>query len=332
MYRFSFGSLLHRRRSSFGAWLLVSVALAALFLVACGDDDSAAADTPSTGATAAVSSTAAAFPWTITDSSNTKVTFTAPPKRIVSLSPAATEVLYAIGAGDRVVGSDKFSNYPDAALKTPKLDYSKPDPEAALALNPDLVIMATRQQEQAKQFRDLKMTVLYLEEATTIEGVYENITMFGQLTGQDAQAQRIVANMRQRVDAVTSKLTAVSKGPRVFYEVTTDLYTASPDTFIGSMLKLLKAENIAAGATSKFPQLTAEAVISADPEVVLLADANFTNENADTVSARPGWANVSAVKTRRIYAIDDDIASRPGPRLVDAIEAIAKALYPDRIR
>jgi iron complex transport system substrate-binding protein len=309
------------------ALAFAALAFAALLLTGCGDDDGA-----SEAAGGSADGASSGFPRTITDSSNTKVTIAAQPKRIVSLSPAATEILYALGAGDRVVGSDKFSNYPEAALKTPKLDYSKPDPEAALALNPDLVIMATRQEEQVQQFRDLKMTVLFFEEAATVEGVYDSITLLGQLTGHDDQAAQLVAGMRQRVTAMTSKVTDVTRGPRVFYELTTDLYTAGPDTFIGSMLSLLKAQNIATGATSDFPQLTAEAVIAADPEVILLADAEFQAQNADTVLSRPGWANVSAVKSRRVVGIDDDIASRPGPRIVEAMEIVAKALYPDRFR
>lgn len=315
-------------------WPLLAAALAALvltalLLAACGDDDGTS---EAAAGSSDASTSGAAFPRTITDSSNTKVTIPAQPQRIISLSPAATEILFAIGAGDRVEGSDKFSNYPEAALKMAKLDYSKPDPEAALALNPDLVIMATRQEEQVKQFRDLKMTVLYFEEAPTVEGVYDSITLLGQLTGHDDQAAQLVASMRQRVTAMTSKVADVTKGPRVFYELTTDLYTAAPGTFIGSMLSLLKAQNIATGAASDFPQLTAEAVIAADPEVILLADAEFQAQNADTVLTRPGWANVSAVKSRRIVGIDDDLASRPGPRIVEAMEIVAKALYPERFR
>lgn len=328
-----YGSFHLPRVRSFTA-AFMALAFATLLLVACGDDDvdvTGASGAPATSPATATPSPAV-FPRTITDSSDTKVTIPAPPERIVSLSPAATEILFAIGAGERVVGTDKFSNYPEAAGKTTKVDYSKPDPEAVLALNPDLVVMVTRQKEQVQQFRALKLTVLYIEEAATVQGVYDSIAFFGQLTGQDAQASQLVLNMRERVNTITSKLTDVTRGPRVFYEVTTDLYTASPETFIGSMLTLLKAQNVAAGASSRFPQLTAEAVISADPEVVLLADAKFTNENVDTVSARPGWANMSAVKNRRIYPIDDDIASRPGPRIVEAMEIAARALYPDRFR
>jgi iron complex transport system substrate-binding protein len=320
-----------RRTASPLVWPLLLALIASLLLAGCGEDDTPGEANPFTSSTAASGeSEGEAFPRTITDSSDTAVTIKAEPQRIVSLSPAATEVLYAIGAGDRVVGTDSFSNYPPEAEETAKLDYSQPDPEATLALDPDLVIMVTRQQEQVEQFRDLGMTVLYFEEAATVDGVYDSIETFGELTGHDSEAKELVADMRERIEAVTSKLTDVAAGPRVFYEVTTDLYSASPDTFIGSMLTLLKARNIAEGATTQFPQLTAEAVIEANPEVILLADAKYANQDAGTVAARPGWAGVSAVQTKRIVAVDDDIASRPGPRIVDAIEAIAEALYPDK--
>ena len=319
-----------RLASSCWLGLFFAVLAAVTLLVGCSDTGSPGEEVPGSSTATPTPTPAAAFPVTVTDNSNTKVTIEAEPKRIVSLSPAATEILFAIGAGDRVVGSDKFSNYPDAATKMAKLEYSKPDPESALALNPDLIIMVTRQKEQVAQFRKLGMTVLYLEEAASVEAVYTNIELLGKLTGHSNDATTLVARMRERIGAVTGKLTNVSSGPRVFYEITKDLYTASPNTFIGSMLTLLKAQNVASGASSPFPQLTAEAVIAADPEVVLLADAKFTGENVQTVSARPGWSDVSAVRGKRIIAIDDDIASRPGPRIVDAIEAIAKALYPQR--
>jgi len=310
---------------------LLLLLAAVLVVAACGDEEapdeaSPAAPTDTPGASAS------GFPRTLTDSSNTEVTIERPPSRIVSLSPAVTEILYAIGAGERVVGTDSFSNYPAEAEQTAKLDYSSPDPEAALALDPDLVIMTSRQDEQVEPFRDLRLPVLYLEEPETVDGVLDSIETFGHITGQDAEAAQLAAGMQERIDAVTAKLADVTEGPRVYYELTTDLYTASPDTFIGSMLSMLKARNIAEGATTQFPQLTAEAVISADPEVILLANAQFTNESAAKVSARPGWSTVAAVQTQRIVLIDDDIASRPGPRIVEAIEQIAAALYPERFQ
>ncbi len=266
MHRSTVRSTTPSRRSSVLVWPLLLALVAGLFLVACSEDDTPSEANPFPSSTAASGeSEAGAFPRTITDSSGTAVIIETAPERIVSLSPAATEILYAIGAGDLVAGTDKFSNYPPEAEATAKLDYSQPDPEAALALDPDLVIMVTRQQEQVEQFRDLGMTVLYFEEAATVDGVYDSIETFGELTGHDEEAEELVADMGERIEAVTSELTTVTAGPRVFYEVTTDLYTASPDTFIGSMLTMLKAQNIAEGATTQYPQLTAEAVIERKP-------------------------------------------------------------------
>jgi iron complex transport system substrate-binding protein len=305
---------------------LLAVAVAALAL-ACGSGRS---EEPSATTTPVVTSAAAAFPLSVTDSSSTTVEFTAAPRRIISLSPGATEVLYAVGAGDRVVATDRFSDYPEAARATPKLEYSNPSAEATVAHTPDLVIMATRQKAAVPQFRALNLTVLYLEEPTTIDGVLQQITTLGGLTEHAREAETLVKSMRQRIDAVTAKVAGIGTGPRVFYEVSPDLYSASPDTFIGASLALLKAQNIAQGARTAFPQLSAETVIGADPEVIILSDADSAKQSAETVAARPGWSDLAAVKSKRIYAIDPNLANRPGPRVVDALEYLAKALYPDR--
>lgn len=308
-------------------WLVVA-SLCALAL-ACGADDAPASTAATTAAQAG--GAAAAFPRTITDSSGTVVTIAAPPQRIVSLSPGATEILYAIGAGARVIATDRFSDYPAAAKVLPKLEYSQPSAEAAVALAPQLVIMTTRQREQVQQFRDLKLTVLYVEEGESIDAVYRTIALFGEITGETSAATQLVSSMRARIDRVTAAVADVRQGPRVFYELSADLYTVAPATFIGGMLSALKAQNVAAGATSPFPQLTAEAVLGADPEVVILSDAAF-GESLQTVGARPGWAAVSAVKNRRVYPIDADIVNRPGPRIAEGMEALARALYPERFR
>lgn len=329
-----------------GAWrrgplaLLVAAALALMLVAAACDDDSppaapadeaaGAADTAADAAAAATADDAAAtFPVSYEDATGETVTFDAPPERIISLSPGATEILFALGAGGRVVAVDRFSDYPADTAALPQLEYSSPDPEAALALDPDLVILATRQREQVQQFRDLGMRVLFLSEPTDIEGVYAHVALLGALTGAAEQAAAVEAEMRGRIDAVAAEV-ADATPVRVLYELSPDLYTVAPDTFIGSLIAMVGGENIAAGATSPFPQLTAEAVLAADPEVVLLSDAESAGETAESVAARPGWDGVSAVTTGRIVPIDPDIVNRPGPRLADGIEAIARALHPDR--
>lgn len=314
-----------RRPRRYALLLLLAAALVA---TACGSGGAATPARPAATSTPA----AAAFPRTVADSSGAQVRFPAPARRIVSLSPGLTEVLFAIGAGERVVASDRFSDYPAAAAQTPKLEYSNPSAEATLAHTPDLVVMSTRQKPQLPQFRALGLPVLYLEDAPSVQAVFDYMALLGSLTEHEREAQTLAASMRQRIDTVTGKVAAVPRGPRVFYEVSPDLYTAAPDSFIGGMLALLKVQNPAQGAKTAFPQLSAEAVIAFDPEVVLLPDAVSAKQSAETVSARPGWGNVTAVRQRRIYPIDANIVNRPGPRIVEGLETMARLLYPEQFR
>ena len=268
------------------------------------------------------------FPITIEDSDGVAVVLDAAPQRIISYSPGATEILFAVGAGDRVIAVDEFSYYPPETADLEKLAYSSPDPEPALALAPDLVIMASRQRDQVEQFRGLGMTVLFIDSGNSLDEVFETIEQFGRITGNREDAAALAASMRARIDAVTTAIASVEDGPRTFFELTADLYTVGPETFVGNVLTLVKAQNIATGASSPFPQLTAEAVIAADPEVVLLADGAW-GESIETVCARPGWDATSACVNERVHPVDGDLTSRPGPRVVEGLEEIAKLLYPD---
>jgi len=316
---------LSRGRGAVALWLaLACVALA----VACGDDDSAATDA---GRAVNAGGAATAFPVAVEDGSGTRVQLARRPERIVSLAAGHTEVLFAIGAGPQVVARDRFSDFPPEARALPALEYSAPDPEAVLAQHPDLVILSTRQQQQLAQLRALGLTVFYAPEPASLVEVYERVRTLGALSGNASAADALAARMRAEIDAIAHVLRDVERGPRVFYELSAGLYTAAPNTFIGSLLTMLKARNIAEGARSAFPQLTAEAVVSADPEVILLTDAAFGVDYA-SVAARPGWSNISAVRNRRVIAIDPDIVNRPGPRLVEGMHALAAALYPERVQ
>lgn len=285
-------------------------------------------DAPAPSPTAA---TLEAFPQTVTDSRGTQLQLGGAPRRIISLSPGVSEVLFAVGAGAQVVATDRFSDYPAEAARTAKLDYSQPSAEAALAHSPDLVIMTTRQESQVEQFRALKLPVLFMEEPKTLAAVVESARLYGRITGHAAEGERLASALQGRIDRIASQVQG-AEGPRVFYELSPELYTVSPDSFIGSMISLLGARNVAQGARTAFPQLSAEVVIAADPQVILLADAGSRSgsQNLGTVSARAGWGSVEAVRTRRIYELDPDTVNRPGPRVVDGLEAMARALYPDR--
>ena len=305
-----------------------------LGLVACSDDEASpppaaptAPSTPAASAVAPATTPETPQPISLTDSSGFTFVIEAPAQRIVSHSPAATEILFAIGAGGQVVARDNFSNYPPEVESLPEVAYSSPEPEQDLAHDPDLVIFAGRQRASIDQFRDLDLPVYFLEEPTTLAGVMENIRTVGILTGHREAAEALIADMEARLAAVEEMLTGVTEGPRVFYELTDDLYTVSPDSFIGSALTLLKVRNIAEGTAGAFPQLSSEAVVDADPDVILMADASSVP--VETVPERPGWSGITAVVDGRIYPVDGDVMSRPGPRIVDGVEALAALLYPD---
>ena len=282
-------------------------------------------------ATPTPSSTAprAPFPRTVVDASQVSLVLAAPPQRIVSLSPGATEALFAVGAGPRVVAVDLFSDTPEAARSLTKVDYSRPNPEQVIALRPDLVLMSGRQRDQVQRFRELGLPVVYLGEPATLDAVLDNIALIAKATGDDEAAATLLRGLTQRLGAVRAKVADVTTGPRVFFELSPALHTAGPNSFIGSMLSTLKAQNIATTAT-QFPQLSAEALIAADPQVVLLADVASAKVDPASIGQRPGWAGVSAVRNGRVHEVDADATNRPGPRIVDAVEAIARALYPER--
>lgn len=300
-------------RSAVRVGALTALALA-LLVVACGDDG-----TPE--------STPSAIE--VTDSSGVAVSLGGPAERIVSHSPGVTEILFAMGAGDAVVAVDEFSDYPEEAVALPKVTYMEPDPEQDLSFEPDLIIFATNQEQSIEQFRALDLPVFLMREPDDIEGLLESVSVVGRLTGREDAAQALRADLQGRLDAVTEAIEDVEEGPRVFFELDSTLFTVSPDSFVGAALTLLKAQNIAQDAQTAFPQLSAEAVVEANPEVILLADHDF-GVTEESVAARPGWGELAAVRDGRIHPIDPDTSNRPGPRFVDAIEEMARLLYPDR--
>jgi len=311
---------------------LLLLALVGVLAAAVACEDGGGEPTPHAppmGSAAEVS-----YPLTIVDTVGREVTIGAQPQRIASLSPAATEILFAIGAGDQVIAVDMFSNYPEEATTRQQLDAYEPNLEAIAGIGPDLVLLFYDPGELADSLERLGITTAVLgsveETPESVEAVFDQIGLLGFMTDHLQEAGDLVAEMQDRVDAVEEALAGVEQGPRIFHEVDATLYTAAPDSFVGGLYKILKAQNIAAGADQPFPQLSQEVIIERDPEVIILADGAY-GESPDTVKARPGWGNISAVRSDRIFVIDPDMVSRPGPRCVDALEALAEYLYPERL-
>jgi iron complex transport system substrate-binding protein len=270
----------------------------------------------------------------ITDGLKRPVTLSKPAIRIVSLAPSNTEILFAIGAGSQVVGRDEFSDYPAEAKSLPSVGGSlgKYNSEAIVNLKPDLVLAAEiNPPELVKSLQDLGLNVFWLSNPTDLNGMYQNLAIVGQLTGHTAEAATLVASLKARVTAVTEKITPISARPSVFYELdVTDPnapYTSGPGTFIDLLIQMAGGTNIGGSLKSAWAQLSLEKLVSLNPQVILLGDAAY-GQSPDMVGKRAGWADLAAVKNGRIYAFDDNLASRPGPRLVDGLETLARLLHP----
>lgn len=322
--------------------LPVAMLLCIVLVAACSSGGSTSkkeaqehtAHTATTAAPAAAAPAAPtpAFPFTLRGTDGGTVQLTRPAERIVSLSAGTTETLFAIGAGHAVVAADRFSDYPEAARALPKVEYTRPNVEALAGFRPDLVVAATRQKDSIPAIQAAGMTPVLLEEPTNVQGVVERVRLFGRVTAHTAEAERLAEEMERRIRAVADKLAGVDRGPRIFHEISSEFYTAAPNSFIGDLYTLLKARNIAEGGAVSFPQLSQEVIIQRDPEVIVLADGR-EGVTVEHVKARPGWSAISAVRTGRVHLLTDeqaDILSRPGPRVVDALELLAKLLYPDR--
>lgn len=267
------------------------------------------------------------FPVTVT-AANGKVTITRQPRRIVSLSPSATENLFAIGAGPQVIAVDRDSGYPAGTPRT-GLSAFGPNLEAIAGFRPDLVVVATDANGVVAGLTKLKIPVLLYPPARNLGGAYEQIRRLGRATGHLREAAALVARMRARIAALVASVPASAKGRSVYHEISPDFYSAASGTFIGRIYRLFGLRNIAdaaAAAGSGFPQLSAEYILAADPDLIVLADTTCCGQNAATVAARPGWSQLTAVRRGAIVRLDDSIAARWGPRIVNFVRAIARAL------
>jgi iron complex transport system substrate-binding protein len=278
------------------------------------------------GASGGASETSA-FPVTVV-ASNGKVTVSKRPVRIVSLSPTATESLFAIGAGSQVIAVDDQSDFPKIAPKT-SLSGFTPNVEAIAGYRPDLVVIAYDPKGLSGALQRLGITVLHQDGAKSFKGAYQQIRQLGMVTGRDAGAAKLVSGMKAKIAAIVKKARTGRAGLTVYHELTPDLYSATSKTFVGQVYTALGLRNIADAADSVgtgYPQLSAEYVVSTSPDVIVLADTVCCGEKASSVAARPGWDRVSAVRTGSIVRVDDSIASRWGPRLVNFFRAMSSAL------
>ena len=247
------------------------------------------------------------------------------PQRIVSLSPTATEDLFAIGAGKQVVAVDDQSNYPATAPRT-KLSGYTPNAEAIAGYKPDLVVVSFDANHVVEALGKLKIPVLVQPTAATLADAYGQITALGEATGHRAKAAAVVAGMKRKIAAIAASVPRSKPPLTVYHELEPDLYSVTSKTFIGRIYTMLGLKNIADAADktgSGYPKLSNEYIIAADPKLIVLADTKCCGQTAAKLGARPGWKSIAAVSDGGVVPVSDDIASRWGPRIVDFVQAIA---------
>ncbi len=271
---------------------------------------------------------------TLTDGLGREISLNEPAQKIVSLAPSNTEILFAIGAGSQVVGRDNLSDYPAEAANVTDIGspFEALSTELIVSLEPDLVLAAEiNTAEQVKQLEDLGLTVYYLKNPLTIEEMYGNLEIVAQMTGHETETATLIESLKARVAAVDEKIAPLSSRPSVFYEMDGSdpgkPWTAGKDTFITQLIERAGGYNIASDIDS-YAQLSLEQVVAADPNFIILGDAAY-GITPESIASRPGWENLSAVKNNQIFPFDDNLVSRPGPRLVDALEELAKLLRPE---
>ena len=335
------------------AYKIALLALVVLLLAACGPTPTGTFHVPGSTLTPVPTPTwnmkpgtptplpQPAFPVTVSDDAGRTVTIARPPQRLISLAPSNTETLFALGLGSKVVAvGSSFDDYPPEAKVLPKVaepDVTRPNLEKIVALAPDLILMTGGDPlpiELINRLEGLQLTVLVLY-PRDIESILQDIELIGTATGASKEAKTLTTNLRGRLDAVIAKVKTATTKPKVFYEVDATNparpFTAGPGSFIDAMLTLVGASNVAAGAKSPWAEFSAEELVRQDPEIIILGDANY-GVTVDSVKARPGWSTLTAVKKGAIYPIDDNLVSRPGPRLVDGLEALARIVHPELFR
>lgn len=290
-------------------------------------------DTTTTSAPSETTTTEAAgggFPVTIA-AGNGDVTIEARPERIVSLSPTSTEILFDLGAGDQVVAADSFSDFPADAPTDPDLVALSPNVEAIVEEHdPDLVVMTFDPGEVVASFEALGVPVVVHLAPVTLDDTYTQYEQLGAATANAATAAAAVARIQADLDTVVAEVGDAAAGLTYYHELDPTFFSATSTTFIGQVYGLFGMENIADpadadGAAFGFPQLSAEFILDADPDLVFLADTKCCDQTAGTVAERPGWSDLSAVPDG-VVELDDDVASRWGPRIVDFAQVIAEAV------
>lgn len=266
------------------------------------------------------------YPFNITDSIGQKVVFHEAPKRIISFSPSHTEILFEIEAGNTVVATDNFSDFPYAAKTLPKVgDAFNVDLEKLVSMEPDLVIVDF--ESIIPKLGKIDAPILVMKPPGKLTGIFDQILLLGSIVNKNSEASSLVQDIKLTIEATEKLIESIEQGPRVYFELDPLLYSIGHESFTGEIAKKLKLINIVLDSEGSFPQLNSEIILIRDPEAIVLM-----HGNADAIklmNKRPGWNGLSAIINKRVYLINPDLLARPGPRIGEGIEELAKSIYPD---
>lgn len=272
----------------------------------------------------------------IVDGLGREITLDRPAQKVASLAPSNTEILFAIGAGAQVIARDSFSDFPEQALAVADIGggFGEIDTETLVSLEPDLVLAAEiNPVENVQMLEDLGLKVFYLSNPKELDGLYENLRTVARLVGHEAETEGLIESLKLRVSTIEEKVSSLQERPLVFYELDgTDPsapWTSGPGTFIDLLLTKAGGDNLGNTLDSEWVQISVEELITQNPDVILLGDYTWGGITPEDIAARPGWEVIAAVQNEQVYTFDDNLVSRPGPRMVDGLEALAELLHPE---
>ncbi|MDF1508590.1 ABC transporter substrate-binding protein [Robertmurraya sp. DFI.2.37] len=275
-----------------------------------------------------------AFPVTITDAIGEEVVIESKPEKIVSLIPSNTEIAFALGLGNEIVGVSEHDNFPEEVYEKEIIGGMEMNVEKIISLEPNLVLAhasnAHNSTEGLQQLRDAGIKVLVVNDAATINEIYESIEMIGTATGEQEKAEEIVNDMKTKIAEIEEKAAEITETKSVIVEVNPapDIFVVGKNTFMDEMLTLIHAEN-GAGDLEGWVNLDEEAVIERNPDVMITTYGYYTENAVDLLLSREGWQDVAAVKNKQVYDVHSDLVTRSGPRLAEGLEELAKAIYPE---
>lgn len=277
------------------------------------------------------------FPVTLTDDAGKEVTIEQEPQRIVSIQTSHTEIAFALGLDDKIVGVSDYCNYPEEAKKKEKVGARDMNVEKILALQPDMVLATDYHQEKhadiLEQFRQAGSKVIVIGSASSFEDAYRHMRMIAQATGTEQKAEDIIAGMNERLVAIKEKANTITQPKKVWVEVSPapDIFTTGKATFLNEMLESIHAVNVA-GDQEGWVKFTEEQIVHLMPEVIITTYGYYVENPADGVLKREGWQEVPAIKDQQVFDVDNDTVTRPGPRLIDGVETLAKLIYPETFK